>query len=532
MKANMMTRLLAASLVVFSLAGCSNNSSTAGDNSSKTESSQNKTDSVLNFDKDNYTTQTINVDGQDVTFRAYENIVYVANPVDTKYQSMNIYIPEAYFNGESIGDFTADTAPIFLPNNVGGYMPAEPGTPSLKGAIDGEASRMGMTSNGDSKTESPNSLLMALQQGYIVASPGARGRTNENEDGTYYGKAPAGIVDLKAAVRYLHYNDEAMPGTAEKIISNGTSAGGAMSALLGATGNSADYEPYLEELGAADASDAIYAASCYCPITNLDNADMGYEWLFNGLNSFTKMNISKDENGQIKRERETVTQTEDQMKYSDLLKAAFPAYVNSLNLKDKDGNELVLDDEGNGTFKEYVKSYVIESVQSAIDSGKDVSDITWATIENGKVTDIDFNGYVTYLSRSKAAPAFDNVDLSDNNANAENNLFGTKDINNQHFTQLGLDNDTTGTGTIADAEIIKMMNPMNYIGIDGVETAKYWRIRHGVKDSDTAISTPVILANILESNGANVDFAIPWGQGHGGDYDLTELFEWMNSIVK
>ncbi len=40
---------------------------------------------------------------------------------------MNIYVPEAYFRGERIGPFTAATAPIFLPNQVGGYMPAQPG---------------------------------------------------------------------------------------------------------------------------------------------------------------------------------------------------------------------------------------------------------------------------------------------------------------------------------------------------------------------------------------------------------------------
>ena len=391
---------------------------------------------------------------------------------------------------------------------------------------------MGMTNNGDSQNGgTPNSLLMALQKGYIVASPGARGRTNQNDDGTYYGKAPAAIVDLKAAVRYLHYNDNLMPGTADKIISNGTSAGGALSALLGATGNNEDYKPYLEALGAANASDAIYAASCYCPITNLDNADMGYEWLFNGINDYTKMNISKDENGQIKREKQTLTQNDEQMKYSDELKAAFPEYVNNLNLLDSEGNSLTLDADGNGTFKDYVKSYVIQSVQSAVDQGKDVSDITWATIQDGTVTDVDFNGYINYLSRSKAAPAFDKVNLSDGNASAENNLFGTENVDNQHFTEFSMTNDTSGAGTLADSQIIKMMNPMNYIGVEGSDMANYWRIRHGSKDSDTAISTPVILSNVLKGAGADVDFAVPWNQGHGGDYDLDQLFQWMNDIV-
>lgn len=526
MKFKIIARILSVSLTAFTLGGCSVDINSKDKGSNKNQVSVDK-NSSLAFKGDDYTVQTFNIDGRDVTFRAYENIVYVENPVDTQYQSMNIYIPEEYFNGESIGDFTAETAPIFLPNNVGGYMPAEPGKPSMEGKIDGEASRMGMTSNGEKEKSSPNSLLMALSKGYIVASPGARGRTNESEDGTYTGKAPAGIVDLKAAVRYLHYNDDIMPGTAEKIISNGTSAGGAMSALLGATGNNSDYKPYLEELGAAQASDAIYAVSSYCPITNLENADMGYEWLFNGLNEYEKMNFINVD-GKIKREKQSLTQTEEQRKYSDELKAAFPAYINSLNLKDENGNSLMLDENGNGTFKDYVKSYIIKSVQTAIDSGKDISDITWVTLNNGKVEDVDFDGYVTYLSRSKAAPAFDNVDLT--NANAENNLFGTASIDNQHFTQYSLDKDVSG-GSMADEHVIKMMNPMNYIGLEGTDMAKYWRIRHGIKDSDTAISTPVILALGLQSNGADVDFSIPWGQGHGGDYDLEELFTWIDSIV-
>ncbi len=37
------------------------------------------------------------------------------------------------------------------------------------------------------------------------------------------------IVDLQAATAYLHANDSAMPGNANRIITNGTSAGGAVS---------------------------------------------------------------------------------------------------------------------------------------------------------------------------------------------------------------------------------------------------------------------------------------------------------------
>src|SRR5271165_5706702 len=45
-------------------------------------------------------------------------------------------------------------------------------------------------------------------------------------------------------------------------------------------------ETYLKAIGAADERDDIFAASCYCPITNLDHADMAYEWMFHGLNQY------------------------------------------------------------------------------------------------------------------------------------------------------------------------------------------------------------------------------------------------------
>ena len=73
-----------------------------------------KTD--LNFDVQKYESQTLTVDGKTIRVRAYENIVYVSNPVDTAIQKMNIYIPEEYFNGQTINGYSAKTAPIFFPN--------------------------------------------------------------------------------------------------------------------------------------------------------------------------------------------------------------------------------------------------------------------------------------------------------------------------------------------------------------------------------------------------------------------------------
>ena len=48
----------------------------------------------LDFSKQKYTEQSIEVNGQAVKFRAYEGVVYVRNPVDTRYEIINIYVPK------------------------------------------------------------------------------------------------------------------------------------------------------------------------------------------------------------------------------------------------------------------------------------------------------------------------------------------------------------------------------------------------------------------------------------------------------
>jgi len=272
----------------------------------------------LKFNPNKYVSKETEVNGKKVKYRAYENIIYVKNPVDKEYQNMNIYIPEEYFNNSTIGNYNSSNAPIFFPNTVGGYMP-------------GKADTVGLGRDGKA-----NSLSYALSKGYVVAAPGARGRTLTDKNGAYTGKAPAAIVDLKAAVRYLYFNDEVMPGDANKIISNGTSAGGALSALLGASGNSQDYLPYLTELGAADTRDDIYAVSSYCPITNLENADSAYEWMYNGVNTFSRMEFTRNTSAQEYNDRSltrTTVQgslTEDEIRISNRLKNMFPTYLNNL----------------------------------------------------------------------------------------------------------------------------------------------------------------------------------------------------------
>ena len=476
----------------------------------------------LAFDVKNYESMSTTVDNKEIKYRAFEYIPYVANPIDIDQQYMNIYVPEEYFNNGTINGYNTQTAPIFMPNAVGGYMPSQAMTPKVE--------------NGK-----PNSVLYALSRGYVVASPATRGRTNKASDGNFIGKAPAVIVDLQAATAYLHANDSTMPGNANRIITNGTSAGGAVSLLQGATGNNSDFQPYLQALGAATAATNVYAVSAYAPITNLDAADMAYEWSYKGITSFNKVTMGQGELPQAnvggntappQRTMQRVNLNADDVAYSNLLSEHFPEYINNLQLHDSMGRVLKLDKNGNGTFKNYVKAFIIDAANKAQAKGTDLSKHTYFVRDNktGAIKDINWEAYNQFVSRSKAPGAFD----SRSNDSGENNLFGTSATDNNHFTITAALHDTTPNQDVyvENAKIVTMMNPMNYLGSPAATNARYYRIRYGTADSNTSVAIPLIVGTRAQNLGYNVDMATPFGVDHSGDYDLDELFNWMDNIVK
>ena len=142
----------------------------------------------LVFDQEKYTVETVTMEGQTLTYRAYEDIPYVTNPVDDKMERLSIFVPEVFYEGKSVNGYNLENAPIFLPNTIGGYMP-------------GPQERPGKNIHG--KT---NATFFALLHGYVVVSAGARGREMEDADGKFLGCAPAALCDLKAAIRFLRHN--------------------------------------------------------------------------------------------------------------------------------------------------------------------------------------------------------------------------------------------------------------------------------------------------------------------------------------
>ncbi len=476
----------------------------------------------LMWGMDAYEVKTYEAGAEKVSCRAWFALPYCEQPA-AEIQKLNLFAPEEYFRGGSVNGYTAQTAPIFVPNTVGGYRQGPEEEPGM-----GRMNR-------------PNSVFRALQHGCVVASAGIRGSNTtvkDPEDGSVrrVGTAPALILDEKAVIRALRHNQARIPGNTERIITNGTSAGGALSALAGATGNIPEYEPLLAEMGAADERDDIFAASCYCPIQNLEHADSAYEWIFSGHDHFKESGILDQRRNSGMADPDWMTEEEREL--SVLLKEQLPPYINSLHLTDEEGRPLTLDESGEGSFKEYVKHFVVESADRERQNhdseknqkglyvpGSEIDSQAYLTVEDGHVVDLDWDKFVEKLGRLKPAPAYDHPDLS----SAENREFGTEDGTARHFTDFSVKH-TKAEGEKAPEDIIRMMNPTSYL--DRASVARHWRIRLGSFDMDSSMALQASLSLLLKRQGCDVDFRLPWGLPHSGDYDLDELFAWIDGLVK
>ena len=257
-------------------------------------------------------------------------IAYCENPADTDYEELAVIVPEAYMeatensNGTftctlsetgEINGYTASTAPVVFPVNTPGYSAQSPMTE--------------YTSASD-----------YTSAGFIYIHAGCRGRD---------AGAPAGVTDLKAAIRYIRYNAGNIAGDMGSIFTFGMSGGGAQSVLVGVTGDSELYDDYLEAIGAVQGvSDAVLGSQGWCPITSLDSADEAYEWMM----GTTRSGLSEEEQS-----------------ISDSLTAAYAEYINGLGLTDTEGNSLTVEesDDGryqSGSYYEYMKSVIEESLNN------------------------------------------------------------------------------------------------------------------------------------------------------------------------
>lgn len=468
-------------------------------------------------------------------------VSYCETPADEHYEKLAIFVPEAYMDAEKNSDgsytcklnesaevsgYTALTAPMLMPVITPGYL----------GCI-------ALTEQDMDDGFYMNFLSEFTSRGFVCVYPGCRGIAEG---------VPTGVTDLKAAVRYLRYADDVIAGDAESIFAFGTSGGGAQAAVLGASGDSELYDPYLEKIGAVQGvSDAIAGTMAWCPVTDVDTGNAAYEWMM----GCTRTGRSK----------------EDQA-ISDKLAEAYADYVNSAGFTDGNGSALTLERSADGiyqagTYYDYLKRVIERSLNNYLsdtvfynETAEDYiaglnKDKKWISYDKSTNT-ATITSIADFVKTCKIASdqsfAFDRP-------HTLNTLFGYGDGEGAHFdsiladilTELNVDYASEFTDDLKKTDSfgytveqrVNMYSPLYYLmesrGGYGTSTvAKYWRIRSGIKQNTNALTTEVNLALALEhcDGVESVDFETVWAQGHTeaertGD-PTQNLMDWIDDCMK
>jgi len=449
-------------------------------------------------------------------------LFYCQSPADESYEQMGIYVPSAYLTKNSDGSYsintsgtcngyTAATAPVVVPVNTSGY--------SAQSAPSGSSS----------------TAATYTDEGFIYLWPGCRGRTHG---------APLGVTDLKAAVRYYRYliDQGSAPGNPDLIFSFGHSGGGAQSAIFGSSGNNTSFDDYLNAIGAnMDYKDNLCGSMCWCPITNLDQADGAYEWnmgLTRSSLSSANQSISKG------------------------LAASFAEYINAIGFKHPDSGEtLTLSSTDNGYYQSgSYYEYTMEVINDAVERYNSYNSASVSTYSTTDATAL-YTFASNYKNATKDLGAFDEyADLG----SAENTLMGiagtaghfdkylaelVNTYASSYYSSFTSDLASTNVDAVGkDVETRLMMyTPLYYLvnnstyydggGEGSSDVAPFWRIRSGIKQEDTALSTEINLALALEARDdvQSVDFETIWNQGHTEAEDTgdasSNFIEWVNECV-
>ena len=478
----------------------------------------------------------------------YQGVYMNANVTNLQNQTMLVYVPAAYMNVDetgkvtginheaTVGNYTADSAPIVYLNECGGW-----------------------------KSSSPRAVDTSyIEQGFVYITAGARSRDAVDENGLHTGKAPTQVVDLKSGVIALRANRDVIPGNTDRIISVGTSGGGQMSSIFGASGNMPEYYEYLYETGALGVTknedgtyssaypDNIYAAQAYCPIADIEDADLAYAWWWADL-----ADLGGTYRGSM---------TDFERRLQELEAEAFIDYLNSLNLKDAEGNLLTLTGLRSGSYYDAILNNLSDALNAMagtgeVDPATAYAGAEWLTQkEDGSWQVADLAGFMVGTglvnNRNKAVPGFDTMDKS-----AENDAFGLPEQSAVHYSrsvaQILSDNyeelsqldgfnreyvdsyiSDALTGENADY-IANQANLLNateiMLGTDGytaVDPAQYWRIRSGTADQHTSFSIGYNIGLAAQAQGKSVDYHLVWNMGHGSNEGSSTgtFIDWINAI--
>lgn len=472
------------------------------------------------------------------------DVVYCAKPVVPEVQHMIIYAPEAYMTKQldgsvvlnkdgKVAGYTAETAPILYTNRSGGYTGGA--TEDVK--------------------------IAYMKQGYVHVSAGARGKETQDADGQFIGQFPVVVVDLKAGIRFLKANKGVVPGNPDRIVSHGYSSGGAMSAMLGASGNSKQFDKYLEEIGAAETGDDIFIALCYCPITNLDSAEASFEWFQRANEEYTLFNAM---GGGTWKLGENALGGAHERKLVDMMYAWYVDYVRALGFDlGEDGRSgeyyTGLVECYEKAVAEYMKRFDSldytkhESARAYLEYLRQEKNadawLKWdEETKTAKIEGLDAM-ISNFIIRRKMCPSMDSYNYKSN----ENGAFVKSDGTRVHFSPLVRDMlgelaaeypyaaelyEAYKNEVTAEAEaMLAVMSPVNYIIRDGEEWksdyAPYFRFRNGGNDADHGFPAAWLTHHALQAH-TNVtsEIGIVWERPHcASEYDDQDLYDYINAVM-
>lgn len=512
-----------------------------------------------------------------IVFKTYQ-ATYVTEPITGKtwggspsedYFKLNIKVPVSY-NGEVFDQEAMADAPILFYNPWGGDRGYPVGDPSTLAARENTAALVGR----------------ALSEGWVVVEPGMRGAANcfvgtPDEEGYYnYGKLPYPIVDLKAAIRYLRYGENAstIPGDKERIFVAGSSSGGSATVMLGSSGNSAFFKPYLEEMGAADARDDVYAVFPSCPVMIRSWGDPAIAWErwgdLSGNEEANEINVALTQ-AFVEYQAGLGIRAEfdvgDSIQEGDLLTADNYAeylmvyvkesaikFLNGLGGKEAIDEYLATELPANGMYgtpaaaRDWIKPIYDRGDPDLVVDIEGTWEEFWAYVVGeehfnpANLLDMQYDRPLKATDEMSEGNGVVNSLVGDRNsqyANASSFSFGKAEDYAAVFSDFGqewIQNHREPTITISEEylELIELqrnsVDPLYFVigeGAEGATVCENWFMRTGSVDLVTPHPSFFNLATALENQGKNVDAALVWDQGHGLSTDLDGFFAFAYELV-
>lgn len=457
-------------------------------------------------------------------------IPYCANAADTHHEQLAVFVPRALFDAKANGD----------------------GTYTAKACGNGAPFAM--------KIDTPSFLAMKPAQSYsreaasiaksglIAVLAGARGK------GTGVGAA---VADFKAAIRFIRLNADILPPEKGFFV-YGSDAGGAIACVIGASGDSALYSSLLDEIGAAETTDAVDGVFATEPRTALPLSDAAFEWSAGHAREFSGADAE-----------------EERLK-SENLARSFAEKINSLSLAGDDGNALTLDESGDGPYADFYRKELTRSLNEFLAAGPFprktglfATHIAETEKPQGEsATEGMFAGRKPRKPKSAIPNIAEERLFREMTEKRQRELSGIHDTPYDYIESLNALSLSKGGGRWVEydgaegiAEITdwkafaklfqkplrkigaaasdegnfsllsEMYDPMYFLCEKSGKAASSWRIRGTAARGDKPLTAEMNIAQLLKNNGLRVDFSLLWNDSaaDGGQGEDEQAAAWISA---